>query len=164
MARPIRPDKTGAFAPPRCHRPIHARTLLAVDLLGLKYGMLGPLNIKNASDGASRRAESLAHRARPLPRGGGQKSDIGLGGDELRAALDGLDLAFDIAIAATAWEDAIRARSFDHPVLGCDNVGVVELSCFAHVGEHIVAAEVNNIDTGNCGDLLDVVEPLDGLD
>jgi hypothetical protein len=103
-------------------------------------------------------------RVRPLPCGCGQKSDVRLSGNELRAALDRLDLALNVPIAAAACEDAICARGFNDSVLGRNDIGIVELSRLAHVGEEVVTADMNDVDPRNRGDVLDVIEPLDRLD
>src|SRR5262245_44753659 len=48
----------------------------------------------------SRSHERPAHALRPLPRGGGEKGDVGLCGDELGTAPDGGGLAVHVAVAA----------------------------------------------------------------
>ena len=96
--------------------------------------------------------------------GGGEEADVGLGGEEEGAAADGFGLAGDVAVAAAAGEDAVVLGGADDAVLGGDDFGVVELARFAHVGEEVVAADVEDVDAGDGGDFLDIVEAFDGFD
>src|SRR5437868_11569290 len=74
---------------------------------------------------ASRRPQRLAHPLCPRICGRRQEADVGLRGDELRAATDCLDLAFDVPIAAAAGEYPMLLRGRDYPVLGGDDVWIV---------------------------------------
>src|SRR6266853_469959 len=90
-------------------------------------------------------SQRRVYAASPLVCGGGKKTNIRLRGYEMRAALDRLDLPLDIAVPTAAGDDAVVARSFDHAFLRRDNVRIVEFSRLAHVGEQIVAAEMDDI-------------------
>ena len=97
-------------------------------------------------------------------RGGGQKADVALRGQELHAAPDGLGLLADIANAAHAAVLAVGARRLDDEIERGRDLRIVELAGLAHVDGEIVGADVQHVDALDLGDRLDVLHALDRLD
>src|SRR5476649_2113328 len=104
------------------------------------------------------------HAVRPLTGGRGHKADIRLRRYEMRAARDRLHLTLDVAIPTAAGDYAVVARRFDHALLRRDDIRIVEFPRPAHIGEHVVAAEMDDVDTLDRSDLLDVVKAFHRFD
>ena len=78
--------------------------------------------------------------------------------------LNEFDLTRDIRIAAAAGEFFMLAAGGDQLFLGADQRRVVELAGLAHVGEQIVAAEMDDVDAIDRRNGLDVFQAFHGLD
>ena len=93
-----------------------------------------------------------------------QEADIRLGGQEQAALAHQIDLTRHIAVAAAAGELAVLAAGGDEAFLRRHQRRIVELAGLAHIGEQIVAAEMQHVDAVDRGDRFDVFQPLHGLD
>src|ERR1039458_8518565 len=114
---------------------------------------------------------SAGSRFKPIVDAGGpfrrrrrQEADIRLGGQKQAALADQIDLTLHIAVAAAAGELAVLAAGGNQAFLRRHQSRIVEFAGLAHIGEQIVAAEVDHVDAVDRRDGLDIFQALDGLD